>query len=260
MNAAVPIRRHARPAVAPRQAVLARLMPRGTLGRELLVVAARRRSLALKVGIPLVLALPLIVGGAPTFWAGMLLTVLTAMVGAVGTAVTLARARQSGLLVRLALVPRPGWRVVGGVVVAGALVDLIQLLPVVLLVAIAGGATPLEWAGLVVAVLAGLLTGSLLGCVVACLAGGVGEVLLDVCVLLAPLLFFGGLFTGVPRQGWGWTVALIDPFGQLGSAFIGALGGTPAFSPATVLLVSAAAIVVVLAGVGLLSRPLLERR
>jgi hypothetical protein len=63
MNAAVAIRRTAGPAAAPRQAVLARLMPRGTLGRELLVVSARRRSLALKVGIPLVLALPLIVVG-----------------------------------------------------------------------------------------------------------------------------------------------------------------------------------------------------
>jgi hypothetical protein len=260
MNAVAPLRRSRVTGPVPRQAVLARLLPRGTLGRELLVVAARRRALALKVGIPLVLALPLILGGAPTFWAGMLLTVLVAMVGAVGTAVTLARARQSGLLVRLALVPRPGWRVVGGVVGAGALVDLLQLLPVVLLVAIAGSATPLEWAGLLLAVLAGLLTGSLLGCLVACLAGGVGEVLLDVCVLLAPLLFFGGLFTGVPRQGWGWTVALVDPFGELGSAFIGAMDGTPAFGPATVLLVSAAAIVAVLAAIGLLGRPLLERR
>ena len=150
--------------------------------------------------------------------------------------------------------------VVGGVVGAGAVVDLLQLLPVIILVAVAGGAGLEQWAGLLLAVMAGLLTGSLLGCAVACLAGGVGEVLLDVCVLLAPLLFLGGLFTGVPRLGWGWTVATIDPFGQLGSAFIGALGGSPAFSPATVLLVSAAAILVVLAAVGLLSRPLLERR
>jgi len=256
----LPLHRGAPAGPAPRRAVLARALPRGTLGRELLVVAARRRALALKVGVPLVLALPLIVGGAPTFWAGMLLTVMVAMMGAVGTAVNLARARQSGLLVRLALVPRPGWRVVGGVVGAGALVDLLQLLPVIVLVAVAGSATPLEWAGLVVAVLAGLLTGSLLGCLVACLAGGVGEVLLDVCILLAPFLFFGGLFTGVPRLGWGWTVAVLDPFGELGSAFIGALDGTPAFNPMTVLLASGAAIVVALAAVGLLSRPLLERR
>ena len=244
----------------PRRAVLPWLLPRGTLGRELLVVAAHRRPLVLKVVIPLVLALPLIIGGAPTFWSGMLLTVMVAMVGAVGTAVTLARARQSGLLVRLALVPRAGWRVVGGVVGAGAVVDLFQLVPVILLVAIAGGAGPAEWAGLVVAVLAGLLTGSLLGCLVACLAGGVGEVLLDVCVLLAPLLFLGGLFTGVTRVGWAWTAALVDPFGQLGSAFIAALDGSPAFSSATVLLVSGIAIVVALGLVGLLSRPLLERR
>jgi len=253
-------RRRTASAPAPRRAVLSGLMPRETLGRELLVVAARPRALALKVGIPLVLALPLVAGGAPTFWAGMLLTVLVAMVGAVGTAVTLARARQSGLLIRLALVPRPGWRVVGGVVAAGSMVDLLQLLPVILLVAIAGGATALQWAALVVAVLGGLMTGSLLGCLVATLAGGVGEVLLDVCVLLAPLLFFGGLFTGVSRQGWGWAVAFADPFGQLGSGFIGALGGTPAFSPATVLVVSTAAIAVSLAAIGGLSRFLLERR
>jgi len=55
--------------------------------------------------------------------------VLVAMMGAVGTAVNLARAGNPGLLVRLALVPRPGWRVVGGVVGGGAIVDLLQLLP-----------------------------------------------------------------------------------------------------------------------------------
>jgi hypothetical protein len=251
------------PAVSPagaRRAAWARMLPAGTLARELLVAAARRRALALKVGIPLVLAVPLVAGGAPTFWAATLLTVLVAMVGAVGSAVTLARARQSGLLIRLSLVPRPGWRVVGGVVGAGALVDLIQLLPVIVLVGVAGGAAAPWWVALVVAVLAGLLCGSLLGCLVAALAGSVGEVLLDVCVLLAPLLFLGGLFTGVPRQGWGSTAALVDPFGELGSAFIGALGGSPAMAWPVVLGVSAVACAASLAAIGGLSRPLLERR
>ncbi len=247
-------------ASSPRRAVLAGWLPRTTLGRELLVEAARRRALCLKVGIPLVLALPLVLGGAPTFWAATLLTVLVAMVGAVGSAVTLARARQSGLLVRLSLVPRPGWRVLGGVIGAGAAVDLLQLLPVIVVVGVAGGAAPEWWAALILAVLAGLLTGSLLGCLVAALAGSVGEVLLDVCVLLAPLLFLGGLFTGVPRQGWGWPVALVDPFGELGSAFIGALGGDPAFSPPVVVAAGAVAVAVSLAGIAALSRALLERR
>jgi hypothetical protein len=244
----------------PKRAVLAAWLPGTTLGRELLIAAAHRRALALKVGIPLVLALPLILGGAPTFWAATLLTVLVAMVGAVGSAVTLARARQSGLLVRLSLVPRPGWRVLGGVIGAGAAVDFLQLLPVIVAVGVAGAAAPLWWLALAVAVLAGLLTGSLLGCLVAALAGSVGEVLLDVCVLLAPLLFLGGLFTGVPRQGWGWPVALVDPFGELGSAFIGALGGSAAFSAPVVVAAGAAAAAASLAAIAALSRALLERR
>lgn len=244
----------------PRRAALASRLPAGTLGRELLVVAARRRALALKVGIPLVLAVPLVAGGAPSFWAATLLAVLVAMVGAVGSAVTLARARQSGLLVRLALAPRPGWRVLGGVVVAGALVDLLQLVPVMVVVAVGGGAEPAWWPALAVATLGALLCGSLLGCLVATLAGGIGEVLLDVCVLLAPLLFLGGLFTGVPRSGWGWGAALADPFGELGSAFIGALGGSPAFGPVTVIVAGGLAIATSLAAIAGLSRALLERR
>jgi len=130
------------------------------------------------------------------------------------------------------------------VVGAGAIVDLLQLLPVIGAGRRRRGCRPDQWAALLLAVMAGLLTGSLLGMPGRLPRRWSGEVLLDVCVLLAPLLFFGGLFTGVPRLGWGWTVATIDPFGQLGSAFIGALGGTRPFSPATVLLVSTVAIVV----------------
>ena len=63
--------------------------------------------------------------------------------------------------------------------------------------------------------------------------------LLDVAVLLAPLLFLGGLFTGVPRDGWRWIVAQVDPFSYLHAAFIGALGGSPSFD-ATAALIAAA--------------------
>lgn len=238
---------------------LAGVLPGGTLIRELVVAAARPRAMALRVAIPLVLAVPLVAGRAPTFWAATLLTVLVAMVGAVGSAMTLARARQSGLLVRLALSPRPGWRVLGGLVAAGVTVDLVQLLPV-MLVAVVGGGAPGSLAPLVVAVLAALLLGHLLGCAVAVLAGGVAEVLLDVSVLLAPLLFLGGLFTGVPRTGWRAPVALADPFGELHSAWIAALGGSPAFPAGVVTGVAVVAALVCAGLLGLLSRPLLERR
>ncbi len=62
----------------------ARLMPRTVAARELAIVVSRPRALAIKAGLPLALAVILVAGHAPTFWAGMLLTVLAAMVGAVG--------------------------------------------------------------------------------------------------------------------------------------------------------------------------------
>src|SRR5438270_3711299 len=106
---------------AQRLPVRRRLMPSTLLQRELMVSAARPRALLLKTLVPLVLVLPLLLGHAPTVWAAMLFTVLLAMVGAVGSAVTIARARESGLLMRLALIPRPASRAViswvGGAVV-----------------------------------------------------------------------------------------------------------------------------------------------
>jgi hypothetical protein len=227
--------------------------------REWLLTLARPRSVVVKLAMPLILGVPLVAGRAPTFWAGMLLTVLVAMVGAVGSAMTLARARQSGLLSRLAMSPRSAWRVLGGVIAAGVVVDLIQLLPVVVTIAIAGaGLDTISVLGL--AMLAALLVGHLLGCLVAALAGGVAEVLLDVSVLLAPLLFLGGIFTGVPREGWRAAVAVADPFGELHSAWISALGGTAAFSPLTIVAVAGVSIALCVAGLAALCRPLLERR
>ena len=90
--------------------LLRRPMPGGMFVREVLVAATRRRALILKMALPLVLTIPLVTAHAPTFWAGMLLTVLCAMVGAVGAGMTAARARDSGLLTRLTLTPTPPWR------------------------------------------------------------------------------------------------------------------------------------------------------
>ncbi|MBV8529355.1 MAG: hypothetical protein JOZ75_13675, partial [Candidatus Dormibacteraeota bacterium] len=57
---------------------LRRPMPGGMFLREVLVAATRPRALVLKMAFPLVLTIPLVTAHAATFWAGMLLTVLTA--------------------------------------------------------------------------------------------------------------------------------------------------------------------------------------
>jgi len=229
------------------------------LGREWLATVTRPRSLAVRTAMPLLLTVPLVTGHAPSFWAGMLLTVLVAMVGAVGSGVTAARARGSGLLLRLATVPRPAHRIVGAWVLAGANVDCVQLLPSLAAVLARGDANAADAAALAASVVATLLLANTLGCLLARLAAGAGEVLLDVAVVLAPLLFLGGLFTGVPAAGWRHWAAVLDPFTYLHSAFVAALGGSPDQGPGTICLAALGWAVASLLGLGAGSRLVLDR-
>jgi ABC-2 type transport system permease protein len=243
---------------SPRLAPLHRVLPGSMWSREWLVTLGRPRALALRVAVPLLLAVPLVAGGAPTFWAAMLLTVLCAMVGAVGSGMTLARARTSGLVARLAATPRPPERAVTSWVLASVAIDAVQLLPALAVVAIAGG-VPEWWPALAVAAIAALLVANVLGCALAIAAGGPAEVLLDVAVVLAPLLYLAGLFTGVPREGWRAVVATADPFSHLQAALVGTLGGDPAHSPGAALAVAAAWIAASVAALVPLSRALVRR-
>ena len=215
---------------------LRRPMPGGMFLREVLVTATRPRALILKMAFPLVLTIPLVFAHAPTFWAAMLLTVLCGMVGAVGAGMTAARARESGLLTRLTLTPTPPWRVITAWVGSSATVDLVQLLPALLVVLIAAPTTLATGITLLLAIAAVLVVANSLGFGISALGGGPGEVLLDTVVLLAPLLFLGGLFTGVPANGWRATAAAVDPFAYAHAAFISALGGAPSYTSAAVVV------------------------
>lgn len=218
---------------------LQRPMPAGMFVRELLAAATRPRALLLKMSFPLVLTLPLVIAHAPTFWAGMLLTVLIAMIGAVGAGMTAARAREARLMTRLTLTPRAPWRLLCSWVGAGALVDFMQLLPALVVLVVLSPTTAMAGITLLVVVAAVLVVANSLGFAVSALGGGPGEVLLDTVVLLAPLLFLGGLFTGVPATGWRATAAAVDPFAYAHSAFIAALGGSPAYTGGAVLVAAA---------------------
>jgi len=229
------------------------------LMRELLVSASRPRALLLKTLIPLVLTLPLLLGHAPVFWAAMLLTVLAAMTGAVGSAVTIARARESGLLTRLALTPRPAWRTAGSWVAGAVAVDSLQLAPSIVALLVLAPVSPMAAVAIVLSVIATLVVANVLGCVVSVLGGGPGEVLLDVVVVLAPLLFLGGLFTGVPPTGWRAVAALVDPFSYVHAAFITSLGGAASYD--AVAVISAGLITIAASGMllAVLARRVLER-
>jgi hypothetical protein len=236
-----------------------RMMPRSVAARELAIVLSRPRALAIKAGLPLALAVVLVAGHAPTFWAGMLLTVLVAMVGAVGTAVTVSRARDAGFLTRMAATPGSRPRLLVGWVAAAAAVDMVQLLPVAVAAWLTGGGGAAEVAVLVIVLAATLMVTNVLGCVITLAAASAAEVLLDVVVVLAPLLYLGGLFTGVPADGWRAWAAAVDPFSHLHSAFIGVLGGSATYPAGVDVVAALGAAVVATAAVVVLSRRILER-
>ncbi|MBV8194627.1 MAG: ABC transporter permease [Candidatus Dormibacteraeota bacterium] len=241
-------------------ALLRRPLPGGMFWRELLVTATRPRSLVIKMTFPLVLTVPLLLGQAPTFWSGMLLTVLSAMIGAVGAGMAAARARESGLLARLALTPRPAWRVLTAWVAGGALIDLLQLLPAYVVIVALSPTTSTSAIVLVVTIAAILVVTNSLGFAVSALGGGAGEVLLDTVVLLAPLLFLGGLFSGVPAGGWRAIAARVDPFAALHAAFISALGGNPALDDGGIVVLALLSVVVALVLVALVAPVVVRRR
>jgi ABC-type multidrug transport system permease subunit len=237
----------------------ARMMPRSVASRELAIVVSRPRALAIKAGLPLALAIVLVAGHAPTFWAGMLLTVLVAMVGAVGTAVSVSRAREAGFLTRLAATPGSRPRLLAGWVLAAAAVDFVQMVPVAVAVLLTGGGGATDFAVLLVVLAATLVLTNVLGCLITLAAANAAEVLLDVVVVLAPLLYLGGLFTGVPAAGWRSMAAAVDPFSHLHSAFIGVLGGSATYSAGVDIAATVGAALVALAVLSALSRRVLER-
>jgi hypothetical protein len=68
------------------------------------------------------------------------------------------------------------------------------------------------------------------------------------------------LFTGVPRDGWRWVAATVDPFSYLHAAFIGALGGDPAFTAPVVALAAAATACAAAALIAVVSPAVLRTR
>ncbi|HUY23847.1 MAG TPA: ABC transporter permease [Candidatus Dormibacteraeota bacterium] len=215
----------------PRPTQLWQLELRGTL--------ARRRALIIKLAFPLVLVIPLVTTGAPPFFAAMLLTVLISMVGTIGTGVTITRARGSGWLDRLAVLPLPAWRVSLELFFAGWLVDALQATLVLVVIAIAERPDAATLATTLLLALAALAFSGSIGLGIAALTDHPGEAMLYLAVVLAPLLFLSGLFTGVPAGGLRYWIAQILPFSYLDEGFQVLLGGNPPYGDPMAFLIAA---------------------
>ncbi len=235
-------------------------LPRRLVELELLATLARRRALAIKLAFPLALAIPLVATSAPPFFAAMLLTVLVTLIGAVGTGVTVVRARGGGWLARLAVLPMAPARIGVELCLASFAIDAVQGSVVVGLILAWRQPDPMVGLTAWLLVLAVLAFANALGLALAALTDHPGETMLGLAVCLAPLLFLAGLFTGIPAQGPRAVIAAVLPFSYLDEAFQLVLGGNPpagappAFALAALVTLAAAVGAAALLGPAVLRR------
>jgi ABC-type multidrug transport system permease subunit len=207
------------------------MMLAGTIWqRELVEFAQRRRALVVKLVFPLLVAIPLVLSGAPTVYAAMALTMLVTIVGALGSGAVLTRERQSGLTLRYRTLPVTPGRLLIERLSTNALIDFAQLTPVLLLVAIRHPSAFVWWPALMLSTAAVLSIGNLLGAVASTLSDSPGEVMLYVVIPLLPLLYLSGVFTPV-EQPVLLVISRLLPFSYLYQAVLGALGGQPNLLP-----------------------------
>jgi len=194
--------------------------------RELVEFSQRRRALVIKLLFPLLIAIPLLFSRAPVVYVAMALTMLIAIIGALGAGAVLTRERLLGLTVRYRTLPVTPGRLLLERLSINAAIDLLQLLPVLLLIGIRHPAQIAWWPALLLTTAAVLLIGNLLGAVASLLSDSPGEVMLYVFIPLLPVLFLSGVFTPLNDP-----VLLVAsrflPFSYLHEALLGALGGQP---------------------------------
>jgi len=207
-----------------------RMLPATIWQRELVEFLQRRRALVIKLSFPLLIGMPLILGGAPLFSAATALTMLFAVIGAVGSAAVLSRERSTGLALRYRTLPvRPG-RLLFERLATNAAIDFLQIVPALILIGIRSPAGFAWWPALILTIAAGLAIGNLLGAVASILSDSPGEVMLFVFVPLLPAFFLSGLFTPFSDPVL-LTVSRLLPFSYLHQSLLGALGGHPNLFP-----------------------------
>jgi ABC-2 type transport system permease protein len=207
------------------------MMLAGTIWqRELVEFAQRRRALLVKLVFPLLVAAPLVLSGAPLIYAAMALTMLVTIVGALGSGAVLSRERQSGLILRYRTLPVTPGRLLIERLSTNALIDFVQLTPVMLLIALRHLSGFAWWPALLLSTAAVLLIGNLMGAVASTLSDSPGEVMLYVVIPLLPLLYLSGVFTPV-EQPVLLAISRLLPFSYLYQAMLGALGGQPNLLP-----------------------------
>lgn len=223
------------------------------------IALRRRRLLALDVGVPLALALPLAFGGAPPFHAAAALSVLFVLFGTFGSAIPLLREGEAGLLRRLVLSGAPTSRLLGERILAGAALDFAQLLPSLVVVLAAWRPGSHVWLAAPPVLLLTLLAANLIGVWVAAVARSLAEGALFAAVVSLFVLHGSGVFRSSPPGGIGAALEATLPFGPLHHLLLAAGGAAPAPAADWAFAVSGGSALLLFAATLVVSARLLER-
>lgn len=218
----------------------------------------RRRLLLLNTAIPLLLVLPLAAGGAPAYHASAAYAVLFVLFGTFGSAIPLLRDGEGGPLRRVILRGIPERVLLAERILAGVVLDTLEILPALLVVSWLGGAGGPALAMLLASVPPALLAANLVGCWVAALARSIAEGALLAALASLFLLHGSGVFRTPAEGSWEARLEALLPFTSFHEALFavagGALpGGNAGLGPPLL------ATLVLLVATLLPARPLLER-
>ncbi len=187
-------------------------MSAAVLALEWRQAVSRRRVAVLSTVVPLALVAAVALGGAPGPHAALVYTVLFTFFGTFGAAVPWARDAERGWLHRLTLAGVGLPSLVGQRLVVSALVDLIELAPSLLLIAVVYDAGAGAVARLVAAVALGLVCANALGILVALVARSLAETALLASVAALLLLHAAGAFRIPAPDSAAAAVARAVPF------------------------------------------------
>ena len=109
------------------------MMPANVFQLELSAMLTGRRTLLVRLMLPLLLGLPFVSAGMPAGARSAGLAMLVLFTSVFGPAVAISRRREDGRMAALAVLPIPKWLVLLDVLLAGTVVRILQLLPIFVL-------------------------------------------------------------------------------------------------------------------------------
>lgn len=164
--------------------------------KELLENFNNKKSLAIKLLFPLLLAGPVLLSSAPPQAKAGVVSLLVVFIGVFGSGVGLSKDRTDGVLLRIAVTPLSPKRIIVEQILVNSAVELAQISPMLAVLVLQRGAT--WWLiALSVSLLATIFVANTLGVLVASIATSAGQVHLYSALVVFPLLAVSGVFTPV---------------------------------------------------------------